>query len=243
MNVLTYHSLDDSDSVISVRPEVFAWQMRRLAAQGYQGLRFDALVDAWVNGTSLPDKAVVITFDDAYMNVAEHAAPVLTELGFSATIFFPNDKAGGYNDWPGQDSSIPRLSIMAWDEARRLSDAGFELAGHTAAHLSLPTLRPDEARREIVDAKHAMEDRIGAPVRTFAYPFGHWDDVSLALVREHYLGACTARLGGARSDDHHLVSRIEMYYLREPALFRTLQTWPGDAYLGLRAFGRRLRGG
>ena len=243
MNVLTYHSLDTSDSVISVRPDVFVWQMRRLASQGYVGVRFDALIDAWAGGPPLPERAVVITFDDAYVNVADHAAPILTELGFSATIFLPDGKTGGTNDWPGQDSSIPRLPILGWSEVRELSDAGFEIAGHTETHPSLPGLTAEQARREVVDSKKTIEDRIGVPVRTFAYPFGHWDERSVTLVREHYDGACTAKLGTATDADPHLVSRIEMYYLRERGLFRTFQTPLGDAYLGLRAFGRRLRGG
>lgn len=241
MNVLTYHSIDDSGSVISVRPDVFDWQMRRLAGLGVRALRFDELIDHWNRGESPPEKSVVITFDDAYVNVAEHAVPLLEELGFGATIFIPSQKAGGSNDWPGQDGSIPRLPIMDWTTLRDVAERGFEVAGHTATHPSLPSLPRAEARREIVDSKKHIEDRLGRPVRTFAYPFGHWDETSLALVRDHYDGACTAHLGRSKPDDSHLVSRIEMYYLRERATFRLFLTPAGDLYLGLRGLGRRLR--
>jgi peptidoglycan/xylan/chitin deacetylase (PgdA/CDA1 family) len=237
-----YHSLDESGSVISVRPDVFSWQMRRLAKLGYRGVRFDTLIDAWVKGTPPPERAVVITFDDAYENIAEHAVPVLSELGFSATVFLPADKAGGVNDWPGQDSSIPRLPIMGWNEIGRVADSGFEIAGHTSTHPSLRQLSTDEVKREVVDSKLVIEDRLGRPVRTFAYPFGHWDERSLALVREHYDGACTVELGSADSSDLHKVRRIEMYYLRERPFFRVFQTPLGNAYIGLRAAGRRLKG-
>src|ERR1051325_6424882 len=85
--ILTYHSLDTSGSVVSVTPDLFPTQMSRLAEIGWCGISLlEAIEHKTAHGT-WPGGSVVLTFDDAFANVVEHAVPVLKRLGFKATVF------------------------------------------------------------------------------------------------------------------------------------------------------------
>lgn len=242
--ILTYHSLDTSGSVISVSPEIFAEHMRLLRNRGYTAIRLDRLLDAWAGEGVLPERPVVLTFDDGFRNSLEHAAPVLVEHGFAATIFVVSGRCGGTSDWSDQGREMPRLPLLDWSELGELASTGWEVAAHSMSHARLPRLALDEARREIVDGKAAIEQELGTPVRTFAYPYGESCPSVTAIVREEFLGAVSVKLGSARlTDDRHLLPRLDVYYLRNPAAFRQLGTFGGDAYLGLRSLARRLRAG
>jgi peptidoglycan/xylan/chitin deacetylase (PgdA/CDA1 family) len=239
--ILTYHSLDDSGSVISMPPRKFREQMWALAAHRFTAIRFDELADAWKGRGTLPERPVVLTFDDAFANVLEHAAPVLSGLGFRATIFAVAGECGRFNDWP-QAFGVPRLPLLAFGDLAQLVDAGFEIGDHSLTHAPLNELAPESARREIVESKQILEDGIGTAVTTFAYPFGLVSPAVVEIVRQHYRAACSARLAMARRcDDRHLLPRIEMYYWRVGGLFQLFGTPLGKGYLRLRAFGRRIR--
>src|SRR5436190_23997767 len=85
--ILTYHSLDESGSVTSVRPQFFRKQMHSLARRGFVGISMSELLDGWDDIAPLPARPVVLTFDDGFANLLDYAAPILSELGFRATIF------------------------------------------------------------------------------------------------------------------------------------------------------------
>ncbi|MHC4846509.1 MAG: polysaccharide deacetylase family protein, partial [Planctomycetota bacterium] len=167
--ILTYHSLDTSGSVISVAPEAFAAHMAGLAERGWTAIRLDHLLDAWDGKAELPEHPVVVTFDDGFRNALEHAAPVLAEHGFAATIFVVDEHCGGSNDWSDRGRDMPSLPLLTWDELGALSEAGWEVAAHSSSHARLPQLPVDEARRQITSCKAALSDRLGVAVRTFAY--------------------------------------------------------------------------
>jgi len=242
--ILTYHSLDTSGSVISVTPDAFAAHMASLAERGWTAIRLDRLLDAWAGEAELPEHPVVVSFDDGFRNALEHAAPVLAEHGFAATIFVVSEHCGGSNDWSDRGRDMPSLPLLTWDELGQLSAAGWEIAAHSTSHARLPQLSVDEARRQITDCKTALQDKLGAPVRTFAYPYGETSPAVTAIAREEFLGAVSVEMGTARpSDDRHLLPRLDAYYLRDPAMFRKLGTYRGSAYLRLRALARRVRAG
>jgi peptidoglycan/xylan/chitin deacetylase (PgdA/CDA1 family) len=240
--ILTYHSLDDSGSVISMPPRKFREQMLALAAHRCTGIRFDELAQAWMGRGTLPERPVVLTFDDAFSNVLEHAAPVLSGLGFRATIFAVAGQCGRFNDWP-QGAGVPRLPLLSFDHLAQLAAGGFEIGAHSLTHARLSELTPEPSRREIVESRHILEDGIGTAVSTFAYPFGLVTPAAVEIVREHYRAACSARLAVAQHrDDRYLLPRIEMFYWRAGRIFRLFGTPVGAAYLRLRALGRHIRG-
>lgn len=237
--ILTYHSLDASGSVISVAPDAFAEHMRLLRERGFTGIALETLLDAWDGNGSLPERPVVLTFDDGFRNVLEHGVPVLQSCGFSGTVFIVTGWCGRTCDWPGQGQGIPRLPLLSWDEIDEVAAAGLELAPHTVGHCHLPELSAEEARREMVDAQQALQDRLGRRISSFAYPYGDLDEAVTEMAREHFRGAVSVRMATARpGDDRLLLPRLDVFYFRDPAVFRLLGTARGALYLGARRLAR-----
>jgi peptidoglycan/xylan/chitin deacetylase (PgdA/CDA1 family) len=241
--ILTYHSLDESGSVISVSPAAFRAHMGALRDKGFSALALGRLLDAWEGRATLPARPVVLTFDDAFRNFAESARPVLESYGFGATLFAVAGRCGATNEWPGQRADVPRLPLLSAAELRELASAGFEIGSHGLTHAALDGLSAADAEREMAASKRALEDAVGRAVGVLAYPYGRASASVRALALAHYRAACGVVLATARADDpRHALPRIDAYYLRRPWLFRTLGTPPGSAYLALRAAGRRARG-
>jgi peptidoglycan/xylan/chitin deacetylase (PgdA/CDA1 family) len=185
---------------------------------------------------------VAITFDDGYANLEDHALPVLKELGFSATIFAVTAHAGRTNDWPSQPAGVPRLPLLSLSRLRACVDEGFEVGLHTATHPPLDAVSPDKARAEVCDAKRTLEDALGGPVKTFAYPYGLIGSESDRLVREHFRAACGVVLGEAQpTGDRHRLPRIDMYYFRPRWVSEWYGTGRGRLYRFARSAGRGLR--
>jgi len=240
--ILTYHSLDDSGSVISVTPDAFRGQMRLLEDHGQRGIALGELLDVWERGAEPPKGSVVLTFDDGYRSLADVAQPALAERGFRATVFAVAGRCGESNDWPGQPGWVPRLPLLEMAELRRLADAGFEVGSHGYHHAPLSEADPLTLQRELVESRAVLEDGLGRPVRLFAYAYGRAGRAARELARAHYRAACGVRLGRARRErDRHDLARIDVYYLRPQPFFARFDTRFGRAYLALRALGRGLR--
>jgi peptidoglycan/xylan/chitin deacetylase (PgdA/CDA1 family) len=241
-SILTYHSLDESGSVTSVAPHHFREHMRSLARRGFAGISLSELLDGWDDIGPLPPRPVVLTFDDGFANVLEHAAPLLSELGFRATIFVVSGRCGQTNDWPNQAPGIPRLPLLSWSELAQMTTAGFEVGAHSVTHRPLTEITQAEAEREIVESKTMIEAQLGQRVKTFAYPFGMFTRVHYEIVRTHFRGACSVEMGKARREtDRHKLPRLDVYYFRRPALFQLFETLPGRIYIQLRGIGRSVR--
>jgi peptidoglycan/xylan/chitin deacetylase (PgdA/CDA1 family) len=216
--------------------------MNLLRQWGFHAIRLGDLLDAWEGKRPFPSQPVVLTFDDGFRNLWDHALPVLAEFDFRATIFVVAGHCGGKNDWPSQISSVPRLPLLSWSELRELAGAGFEIGAHGVGHAPLPTLRETEAEWEIIGAKQILQDHLGQEVSVLAYPYGLSDSAHRLMIAAHYRGACGTDLEIARpSDDRYCLPRIDMHYYRALNLFHLFPTELGRAYLRLRAFGRTCR--
>ena len=228
--------------LLRLRRTTFGEHMRSLSRRGFVGISLSELLDGWDGAGKLPPRPVVLTFDDGFANLLEHAAPVLSELGFRATIFVVSGRCGQTNDWPNQAPNIPRLPLLSWSELAQMATAGFEMGAHSVTHRPLTALPPAEAEREIVESKAVIEDRLGLPVKTFAYPFGLFSRRHCEIARQHFRGAVGVQLGRARPmDDRHQLRRLDVYYLRRPTLFRLFETPACRAYLAVRSLGRSIR--
>jgi peptidoglycan/xylan/chitin deacetylase (PgdA/CDA1 family) len=240
--ILTYHSLDASGSAISTHPADFRRQMEALREGGFEALTLRALLDAWTTGTAPPRKPVVLTFDDGLRTVMTEAVPVLRGVSFAATVFAVAGRLGGDNGWPGQAAWAPRQDLLAADELAGLASEGWEVGAHGVTHASLSDLGPAAQEDEIVRSKQILESRTGAPVTSFAYPYGDATSTLRAQVARHYRAACSADLGVAGpADDRHWLPRVDAYYLRGPGALARLGTPAFRAYLAARQTGRRLR--
>ena len=239
--ILAYHSLDDSRSVLSTSPAIFAEQMKVLHDAEVRVVSLSDVADE-IPPCSNRGSEVVLTFDDGFRNVYEHALPVLQTYGFPATVFLVTDYCEKTNSWPGQTVRIEGEQLLGWREIQEMSQAGISFGSHTRTHPDLRKLSIEEAEEELASSKKAIADATGLPVDTFAYPYGAYDAAVRNLARQHFRLACSTHLGFVKQDsDLFALERIEMYYFQSPLLLRHLFSPATAAYLGVRKQLRRLR--
>jgi peptidoglycan/xylan/chitin deacetylase (PgdA/CDA1 family) len=201
--ILMYHVIGDPRAGapypdLFVRPTDFASQMRWLDRHGYQAVTLRAVWDHWHHGGALPEKPVVVSFDDGYRSVAQAAFRSLSAHG-----------------WPGVlNLTVKNLRVaggLSPRQVRRLIAAGWELDSHTLTHPSLPSLGARELQREVAGSRKALRQQFGVPVDFFCYPAGRFDARVLAAVRRAgYLGATTTIDGLATPDRPYELRRVRV---------------------------------
>jgi len=236
--ILTYHSIDSSGSPISLSEEAFRAHVRFF---GSGRVAVVPLADL----PAVPDEtdALAITFDDGFLNFTSTAMPLLSHLGFPATVFVVSDSVGGTNAWGGTPASgIPTLSLMSWSDLERARDAGFEIGAHTRTHPYLTSLSHTQAEDEISGCVDRIFSELGERPRRFAYPYGDVNGFVAALARQTFEHSVTTELKLMRAgDDNALLPRLDAYYFRESG---TIEGWGTPAFrrrLWIRAQGRKVR--
>ncbi len=240
--IITYHSVDGSGSVVSTSPALFQRQMKYLSDAGYTSLPLRELVSLLKEGSNLPNKPVVLTFDDGFKNFYSHAFPVLSEYNFCATVFLVTDFCGGHNDWNGNPPELPRSELLSWSEIKVLNDAGIEFGSHTKTHPDLTKLSRVEAEAEITASKAAIEDALGKEAVTFAYPFGRHNRAIRDIASANFNASCSVALGKmTEHSDFSSLERIDAYYLGNQRLFEMLPSKTFDRYMSVRHFLRSAK--
>ena len=236
--ILTYHSIDDSGSVISIRPEVFRRQADWLASGSLRVLPLDEIGDA-----PLDADAVALTFDDGFENFGSVAWPELRRRGLPATLFVVTERVGRTNAWEdGNGKGIPELPLLDWDDLGRLADEGVMLGSHTRTHPDLSRLDGRRLEDEIAGSAERIQGNTGVHPSAFAYPFGRSPLAAIDTVRQVYRHACTTELRFiGPSESPHLLPRMDMYYFRQPG---RLEGWGTPRFrrrVSVRHRFRRLR--
>ncbi|WP_191971293.1 polysaccharide deacetylase family protein [Streptomyces luteolifulvus] len=181
--ILMYHSVaagpNDATRDLSVAPEAFARQLSLIADLGFAPVGTAALAAHWRSGSPLPERPVLITFDDGYEGVHRHALPALAEHGFAATLFVttgwlrgPHDTGGGLD------------TMLDWDQVRDLVAADVEIGGHSHTHPQLDRLDDTGLRSELILCKEIVSDELGTVPASFAYPYGYSSRRVREAVRE-----------------------------------------------------------
>jgi peptidoglycan/xylan/chitin deacetylase (PgdA/CDA1 family) len=174
-----YHEIaevSETESRLAVSPATFAAQLGYLRSAGFTTITAGEL-SARLTGDigKLPDRPVVLTFDDGYGDFRSQAVPLLEHYRFTATLFVTTG-------W-GQDADM-RLAaqgrMLNWTQLAEVAGAGVEIGAHTRRHPPLDQLPKQLVREELYTSKQWLEDKLGLPVPGLAYPFGY----SSARVRE-----------------------------------------------------------
>ena len=149
-----------------------------LQRAGYQLLTASEVI------RSAHPRMAALTFDDGYADNLEIALPLLTSLGVRGTIYVVSGEIGGARPrWTvaGQEH-VDRL--LTHTELLAVQKAGWEIGSHGQSHVRLSKLSEPAQRRELHDSKAQLEDLLGRPVASFAYPCGDYSAVTLRLVEE-----------------------------------------------------------
>lgn len=136
-------------------------------------------------GKGLPDKPVLLTFDDGYEDIVEHALPVLRRYGFGAAVFIVTGRVGGTNTWDEAQGSAT-LRLMTAEQIRYWATQGIEFGAHSRTHADLTTLSADQLENEIVGSRDDLAKILGAPVTSFAYPFGSYNPAIYERVQSAF---------------------------------------------------------
>lgn len=230
-----YHSIRDLATPISIRSDVFRWQMQWLHEQNISVVPLTQLVENHSLEGGASTFSVALTFDDGFEDFFTVALPILSEYGYPSTVFLVTANCGQYNDWSGQPGHLPRIRLMSWSDIEDASKSGVEFGAHTLSHPRLDRISPTAAELEIVGSKAMIEDRSGKRVAAFSYPYGRYSTEILGIVRNHYACACGTAAGLVnRKSDRYLLPRIEAQYLTSRQIFDSLPTaWMGP-YLAAR---------
>ena len=236
--VLTFHAIDEVRSPVSTTPASLREYLASLAAQGWQTLTIDEALQGHARG-GWPARAVLLTFDDGYCSVLEHAAPLVAEYGFTATVFVPSGLVGGTMRRYGAPAGTAAAPLLDWPQLKTLSAAGWTIGSHSRTHAMLTALPLGEAERELMESKDTIEDRVGRPVDACAYPYGATNRGVEAIAARLYRASFGTRLArvtpASRLTD---LERIDGYYLRQFSLATRLDTSAGTAYLAMRRLAR-----
>lgn len=230
--VVTFHSIDDSGSVLSFAPPAFARLIEGFAKAETPVVTFDELLRR--------DRGITLTFDDGMRSVYRHALPVLRAHGYPAHIFLTTSRVGQDIGWPSQPR---RYDMLHWDEIEQCAEANLHIECHTATHPDLRQLPPERIVEECASADGEIERRTGRRPRLMAFPFGLCNKTVVDAVAPRYTACFTTRLGYFQHGiDLAQVPRLDSYYLQAP-LWNSRPFSPSTrAYVALRASIRALRG-
>jgi len=134
--ILMYHAIEAGPRPLCIEPELFRAHAAAIAASGAASLTVSEL-EAALRARELPERGVVITFDDGCESVAVNAAPVLAHHGLRATVFCVAGQLGATNDWPRRNPARHLFRLASAADLARLAGLGFEIGSHGYTHAAL----------------------------------------------------------------------------------------------------------
>jgi len=205
--ILMYHYLSEppayADAIrlnLSVTPTLFEEHLAYLQAEGYETISLETLYLAMTEQRSLPEKPIILSFDDGYRDAYEYAFPLLKKYDYTATFFVFTQPIDTYN-----------IDFLTWEMITEMHEAGMEFGSHSYTHPDMRNRDVDFLIYQILGSKEAIEARIGKPVKFFCYPSGKYDQQVIdVLASANFWGAVTTRWGSHYS----FANRFEMSRIR-----------------------------
>ncbi|MGQ9682803.1 MAG: polysaccharide deacetylase family protein [Anaerolineae bacterium] len=190
--ILMYHYVSDTppgadiyrrDLTVSVA--AFEAQLAYLRAEGYNSITLAELAQHLAEGRPLPEKPIVLTFDDGYEDAFLYAFPLLRQYGFRGTFFVITQYL---------DQGLP--GYLSWEQAALMLANGMEIESHSVSHPDLRKLTQVELEQEIAGSRRSIEEHLNVPARFFCYPSGRYDKRVMAALRAAGYWGATTTAGG-----------------------------------------------
>lgn len=202
---------------LCVPPDKFDAELKLLHDWGYTTITTSLLVDAITKGASLPPRPVIITFDDGNLDNYTNAFPIMKKYGFTGVLYIVVNYIGQPN-------------YMNVNQIKEMAAAGWEVGSHSETHNSL-IANPDNMRTEIVQSRKDLEDRLGVPILTFAYPFGDVNGAAVDYV--HFAGYIAAMGASGFTADQwksnlFVLQRCQIKGSEDAKSFTRFLPWLGD---------------
>ena len=176
--ILCYHNIREFSNTASdvmktntVKPAAFAAQMKTLSDAGYHTILPEQLYNYLAYDGPLPEKPIMITFDDTRIDQFTNGAAEMKKYGFKGVFFI-------------MTVAINRPGYMTKEEIKSLSDDGHVIASHTWDHHMVTKYSGEDWNTQFVKPKAKLEDIIGKPVTDFAYPFGLWNKAAIPELKK-----------------------------------------------------------
>jgi|GEM_PF-2129079 len=188
--VLMYHSINTlPGNTLGVPVKQFAEEMEWLRSHRYHTLTMDEFCEAFLNGAPVPEKPIVITFDDGYIDNYTAALPILQFYGHKATFFIITGMVG--------------KNMMNWEQINGLVRQGNSIGSHTVRHLDLRTLSAVQQESELGNSKYDLENHLGTTIKAFCFPSGRYNGNTLSILsKSGYKVAFTTQPGVVRLKDN-----------------------------------------
>lgn len=190
--VLCYHRVGGPPElgITRVHRDVFVRQMIALAKAGWRTVTLEQFIQAdspylfpVARLSATGGRNFLLTFDDGYESLAEHAYPVLADVGFTATTFLVTDFVGRQNLWDVRYTRH-RLTHLDWPAIETWRARGFDFGSHSATHRRLTWLREADVVEELGRSRETLIERLGAAAgRSVAYPFGAANRRTVEIAR------------------------------------------------------------
>ena len=186
---------------LSVSPALLRSHLEALVDAGYTTISMYDLVNHLNQGAPLPEKPVILTFDDGYRDNYENAFPLLQEFGMTAMFFVVTDY---------MDAGNP--VYLSWDMAREMQAAGMYIESHGRDHTSLRGRADDYLIWQALGSAETIEYELGVRPRFITYPFGHYDGTTIRIFESAgYWGGVTIRGGTVHTaDDLFQLKRVRV---------------------------------
>jgi peptidoglycan/xylan/chitin deacetylase (PgdA/CDA1 family) len=165
MPILMYHHVNRSPPASELEARLtttdadFARQLGYLRCAGYYSITLSQLFDGIYGGAPLPEKPVILTFDDGYADAYTNAFVQLNRAGFGGTFSI-------VTGWVGQPG------YLTWDQIREMTGVGMEMVAHSVSHPDLGVEPDNVVRDQLNRSKRELEENLGQPVAFFVYPSG-----------------------------------------------------------------------
>jgi len=235
--ILTFHSIDDTGSVISFPVHLFSVLLRKLKSSGIPVISLGDLLN------NKESDGVVITFDDGMYSVYQDALPILKEHQVPAHIFLTTSaiEKGGMEE--NQSIDAPKFKMLNWDEVGILHENNIFIDAHTHSHPDLRALNIEEIEAELAISNNLIKSRVGTEPRYFAYPFGYHNNKVREAAGKFYKASVTTELNYFNGKSSlAALPRLDSFYFRSEATIKNLDSILMWLYINFRSLMRDVKG-